>query len=125
MSKKIFVADDNPMVLATVRQFLESQPGFEICGEAMNGEDAVEKAPKLNPDLVVLDVSMPVMSGLDAARRLRQIMPTVPILMFTIHRASLSPGEAVAAGASAVAFKSDGIRGLVSQARAMLHCGVS
>lgn len=57
MSKTIFIADDNPLVLATLRQFLEAQPDFEVCREALNGQDAVEKASKLNPDLIVLDVS--------------------------------------------------------------------
>jgi DNA-binding NarL/FixJ family response regulator len=122
VNKTIFIADDNPMVLALMRQALEAQPGFEVCGEAADGEDAIIQASKLHPDLIVLDISMPVMGGLEAAHKLRQIMPTLPILMFTIHRTRLSSAEVFAAGANGVAFKGDGMGGLVSQARSLLHC---
>jgi two-component system, NarL family, nitrate/nitrite response regulator NarL len=121
MNKTIFIADDNPMVLALMRQAFEAQPGLEVCGEAVDAQDAIEKASKLNPDLIVLEISMPIMAGLESAHNLRQIMPTVPILMFTVHKTRIQVAEVLAAGASAVAFKSDGMRGLISQARLLLH----
>ena len=122
MHKTIFIVDDNPLVLALVRQALETQPGFEVCGQAGNGRDAVEKAPKLNPDLIVLDLSMPLMGGLEAAHALRGLMPNVPILLFTIYKMRLSEAEVRASGASAVAYKGDGIAGLIKEAKTLLHC---
>ena len=71
VSKTILIADDNKLLLATLRQVLECQPGFVVCGEAVNGKDAIEKAQRLKPDLIVLDISMPVMNGLDAAHTLQ------------------------------------------------------
>jgi DNA-binding NarL/FixJ family response regulator len=121
VQKTILIADDNKLLLATLRQVLECQPGFVVCGEAVNGQDAIEKALRLKPDLIVLDISMPVMNGLDAAHTLRQMMPYVPILLFTIHKTRLSAAEALASGASGIAFKGDGILGLVNQAKTLLH----
>jgi two-component system nitrate/nitrite response regulator NarL len=121
VSKTILIADDNKLLLATLRQVLECQPGFVACGETVNGKDAIEKAQRLKPDLIVLDISMPVMNGLDAAHTLRQMMPDLPILLFTIHKTRLSAAEALASRASGVAFKGDGIRGLVSQVKTLLR----
>ena len=121
MKKTILIADDSKLLLATLRQVLECQPGFEVCGEALNGKEAVETALELKPDLVVLDISMPVMNGLDAAYALRQRMPHVPILLFTMHKTRLSTAEALASGASGIAFKGDGISGLLTKAKALLH----
>jgi DNA-binding NarL/FixJ family response regulator len=66
-----------------LRQLFESRSGWEVCGEAVNGRDAVEKAQQLKPDLIVLDLSMPEMDGLQAARVLKSVMPEVPIILFT------------------------------------------
>lgn len=78
MGKRIVVADDNAAVRRALRRILELEGDWKVDGEAVDGRDAIEKAKKLRPDLIVLDVSMPVMSGLDAARVLRHIMPAVP-----------------------------------------------
>src|ERR1700721_1091594 len=85
-TKRVLVADDNAVVCSFVRQLFESQPDFEISGEAENGRDAVEKAKSLKPDLIILDLSMPVMTGLDAAPLLRKLLPDTPILLFTQHK---------------------------------------
>jgi chemotaxis response regulator CheB len=65
--KSILIVDDNPSVRHFLRSYLESQPGFQVCGEAVDGMDAIEKSRDLHPDLIVLDFAMPRMNGLDAA----------------------------------------------------------
>jgi two-component system, NarL family, response regulator LiaR len=82
-TKRVLLVDDNAVVRSFVRQLFELQPNFEILGEAENGRDAVEKAEKLKPDLIILDLIMPVMTGLDAAPLLRQLLPDTRIILFT------------------------------------------
>ena len=89
MPKCILIVDDNPTVRKAVKSVLEAQPGFEVCGEAANGQEAVDKAQQLSPDLIIMDLSMPVMNGLEAARALRELMPDVPIVMFSVHRSGI------------------------------------
>jgi DNA-binding NarL/FixJ family response regulator len=86
MLHRVFIVDDNPSVRTQIRAQLEAS-GFAVCGEAFDGLNAVEQAPVLTPDLIILDLSMPRMNGVDAARELRSICPNVPILMNTIHSA--------------------------------------
>lgn len=106
MPKRILIVDDHAAVRRAVRNVLESQAEFEVCGEAENGRVAIDKAQRLRPDLIVLDLSMPVMNGLEAARVLRATMPALPILMYTSFATSDLTREALAAGASKVATKS-------------------
>jgi len=83
--KRIFVVDDNPAVRSMVRQLFESEANYVMVGEAENGRDAIAKAVFVKPDLIVLDLSMPVMSGLDAAPFLRRVLPETRLLLFTVH----------------------------------------
>ena len=85
MSKSILIADDSEEVRKHVSRILRSNLDFEVCAEAVNGQDAVAKARELHPDLVILDLGMPVMNGLEAARELKRILPLVPIILFTLH----------------------------------------
>ena len=117
MSKAIFIADDHPTVLKALRNTFTSDPQFVVCAEADNGQDAIEKASMLHPDLILLDVSMPIMNGLEAARILRQRMPMVPIVMFTAYKTRFLVAEAFAAGAGAVVSKEDDIETLINRAR--------
>lgn len=119
MSKAIFIADDHPTVLRALRNTFTSDPQFVVCGEADNGQDAIERASTLHPDLILLDVSMPIMSGLEAARILKQRMPMVPIVLFTAYKTRFLVAEAFAAGASAVVSKEDDIDTLMSRARTL------
>jgi len=74
--KRVQLVDDNVVVRAAVRRLFDSHPDFEVCGEAENGREAVEKAENLKPDLIILDLAMPVMNGLEAAPLLRRCCPT-------------------------------------------------
>jgi DNA-binding NarL/FixJ family response regulator len=104
--KRVLIVDDHAAMRRAITRVLESQPNVEVCGEAENGRVAIEQAQRLKPDLIVLDLSMPVMNGLEAARILRAMMPTTPILMYTSFATSNLTEEALAAGVSKVATKS-------------------
>jgi two-component system chemotaxis response regulator CheY len=112
MAKCILVADDNDIVRTVIRFFLETK-GFEVCGEAADGVDAIEKAQQLKPDLIVLDVAMPRMNGVEAASVLKRMMPDVPIIWFTMYQEQVGSSLTAAVGVDAVLSKPDGVGGLV------------
>ena len=99
---------------------MESTPGWQVCGEAANGKDAVEKAEEIQPNLVVLDLSMPVMNGLEVARILKKLMPEVPLIMFTSFITHRLKQEALAAGISKVIMKEGPLVDLVSAVRSLI-----
>jgi DNA-binding NarL/FixJ family response regulator len=104
MLHRVFIVDDNPSVRTQIRAQLEAS-GFAICGEAFDGLSAVEQAPVRSPDLIILDLSMPRMNGLDAARALRDIYPNVPILMNTMHSAVIRSEASLPEGITEVVDK--------------------
>ena len=108
MLYRVFIVDDNPSVRSGIRRLLETS-GFEICGEACDGLDAVERAPEINPDLIILDVSMPRMNGLDAARKLHDIHPNVPILLNTSHAAVIRAEPSLPEGVTDVVDKRENL----------------
>ena len=112
MAKCILVADDNDIVRTVIRFFLETK-GFEVCGEAADGVDAIEKAKQLKPDLIVLDVAMPRMNGVEAASVLKGLMPDVPIVWFTMYKQLVGSSLTGAVGVDAVLSEPDGVGGLV------------
>jgi DNA-binding NarL/FixJ family response regulator len=83
--KCILIVDDHEHIRKLVRAFLESEAAFEVCGEAVDGFDAIQKAQALKPDLIILDLSMPRMGGVEAAQRLKKFLPQTPIVLFTWH----------------------------------------
>jgi len=85
MAKKLLVADDNATVRRALVKLFEVEQGYEVCAEARDGTEAIALAIKHSPDLIILDLSMPGMNGLIAARELKGIMPTIPIILFTLH----------------------------------------
>ena len=91
-----------------------------MCGEAADGREAIEKAQRLKPDVVVLDLSMPLMNGLDAARELKRLLPSLPLVMFTNFNMPELTNEALSAGVRAVVSKSEPA-GLVSEIQALLE----
>jgi len=118
--KRIMVVDDNPAIRRALKNILEFTDGWVVCGEAVDGRDGIEKAQELNPDLIVLDASMPVMNGLEAARVLRQIMPHVPLILCSLHTDDVLRKEASNAGVNAVVSKAQNIQTLIHRARELL-----
>ena len=89
MPKTILVADDNPLVRKMLCKVFEAEEDYDLCAEASNGEEAIDLAKQHRPDLIILDFSMPVMNGLDAALELKRITPHVPIILLTLHADTL------------------------------------
>jgi CheY-like chemotaxis protein len=83
MAKTILIADDNPTIRKVLCRLFEAEEGYEVCAEAANGREAIDLALECLPNLIILDLSMPVMDGLAAARELKVLMPDVPIILFT------------------------------------------
>jgi DNA-binding NarL/FixJ family response regulator len=123
--KFILIVDDNPLVRRCMRDLLEEQSGWIVCGEAENGQDGIDKALELHPDLILLDLVMPVMNGIEAARELKRLMPDTPLVMFTTYNNSHLTREALAVGVAAVAAKSDGAAALVSDIRYLFRASVA
>jgi CheY-like chemotaxis protein len=92
-----------------------------MCGEAENGRDAIEKAKDLKPDLIVLDLAMPIMNGLEAAPVLRRMLPTAPIIVFTLYGNKYLEQAALSAGVTAVVSKLANVETLVNQAQDLLR----
>jgi DNA-binding NarL/FixJ family response regulator len=107
MSKNILIVDDSFVIRAATRHFLEEETDFTVCGEAIDGLDALEKAEQLHPDLIILDLAMPRMNGLQAAVKLRAMSIRAPIILFTMHAEAMQSFDALATGVNAVVSKSD------------------
>jgi CheY-like chemotaxis protein len=120
MLKCILIVDDNAVIRRSLRNIFE-QEGWQICGEASNGKEAIAKAQELNPDLIVLDLSMPIMNGMEAAPHLRRVLPHVPILVFSVYANAIPEEEAAAAGITAVVSKADNVKSLIKMARNLLQ----
>jgi DNA-binding NarL/FixJ family response regulator len=106
--KCILIVDDSGAVRNAVRSFLE-ESGFEVCGEAMDGHDAIQKAKDLKPDLIILDFAMPRMNGIDAAMILKQMLPETPILLLTSHSAAMQDRGVLLKNIDAVVPKVGGL----------------
>ena len=120
MSKTILIADDGAEMRKLTRQIIQAIPGSYVCVEAVDGLEAVQKTRELSPDLVILDLSMPHLNGLDAARTLRNTGSIMPIILFTLHADSISLLLASSAGIDAIVGKVGDLEGLVSQVKRLL-----
>ncbi|HZQ24941.1 MAG TPA: response regulator transcription factor [Terriglobales bacterium] len=120
MSHSVLIADDNLVIRQGLCELFESEPDFVVCGDAENGKEAVEKAQDLHPDLIVLDLSMPVMNGLDAARVLTDLLPEVPVIMFSAFSEPFTERAARSAGAKTLVSKSEHISILLAKARSLM-----
>jgi DNA-binding NarL/FixJ family response regulator len=109
MCLRILIADDSASIRQVLRFFIEHNTDWQVCGEAENGQIAVEKVAELKPHAVILDLSMPVMNGLEAAREIARIAPNVQMVLFTMHSSEQLRKEAQAAGIKDVISKSDTI----------------
>jgi DNA-binding NarL/FixJ family response regulator len=121
VSSRILVVDDHPEMRKALRRLLEAVPGFEICGEAENGRQAIEMAPRLSPDLIILDLSMPVMNGLTAAKALRELLPQTPILLYSSFAYADLAEEALKAGVTSVETKTASPQSLLSMVKKLLN----
>jgi DNA-binding NarL/FixJ family response regulator len=115
----ILIADDHEVVRRGLRVLLESRPGWEVCGEAAGGREAVEKARKLKPDVVVMDIAMPELNGLEATRHILKAIPQTAVLILTVHESDQLVHEVLAAGAQGYVLKSDAGRDLVNAVEAL------
>jgi DNA-binding NarL/FixJ family response regulator len=115
----VLLADDHEVVRQGIRRLLEQAQAVEICGEATNGRDAVTMAIKLKPHVVVLDVSMPELNGLDTTRHIRRTLPDTEVLIYTMHGTEQLVREVVSAGARGYVLKSDPARDLISAVEAL------
>lgn len=121
MVKSVLIADDQEVIRRMLCLMFASQNDFEVCGEAENGQEAVEMAQLLRPDLIMLDLSMPLMNGIEAASTLKQLMPMTPIIVFSEYSDVLSEREARKTGVAALVSKTAGLAALVEKARAVVY----
>lgn len=116
---RILIADDHEVARRGIRSLLESHPGWEVCAEAKDGRDAVELATSMKPDLVLLDIGMPNLNGLEAARQILTTSPNVAVLILTMHDSDNVIREVLRAGARGFLLKSDAGRDLVAAVEAL------
>jgi DNA-binding NarL/FixJ family response regulator len=105
VSTRILIVDDHEIVRSGLRRLVERQSGWEVCGEAVNGKEAIDKALALNPDLVLMDISMPVMNGIEATRQIRRLSPVTKIVIVSLRDDESITAEAKKAGADAYVVK--------------------
>lgn len=120
MARRVLIADDSRDMRQLLCRVFEAEEGFELCSEAVDGADAVAKARQFQPDLIILDLSMPVMNGLAAARIIHREMPGVPIILYTLYAHAIQQAEAAAAGIRRVVPKTE-IMALVRHAHDVVH----
>ena len=109
MAVRILIADDDASIRRLLRRLIESHDGWSVCGDAQDGHDAIGKAAQLNPDVIVLDLAMPQMNGLQAAREISRQAPEIPLLLLTVQHVSKElTSEALHAGFKGAISKSTG-----------------
>lgn len=121
MAKSVLIADDQEVIRRMLCFLFSSQTDFEVCGEAENGQEAIEMAQVLHPDLILLDLSMPVMNGIEAACELKRLMPMTPIIVFSEFSDVLSERETRTTGVAALVSKTENLSVLLEKARAVFH----
>lgn len=122
MNKRILLVDDNALTRSLIRAFLESQPQLEVCGEASDGAEGLEKGLALKPDVVVLDFSMPRVNGLQAAFMFHRVVPHTPIILFTLFKDEILDRLAQMAGVASVVSKADEITVLADEVHRLTVC---
>src|SRR5437660_10709866 len=118
---RIFVADDHEVVRKGLMSRLHAQREWKICGEAGDGRVAVEKAQRLKPDVIILDIGMPSLNGLEATRQILKTNPEAKVLILTLHESEQMVREVLNAGARGFVLKSDAARDLVFAVEALAH----
>src|SRR6202795_1051634 len=118
---RILIADDHDLMRRGLRSLLEAQPGWTICAEAHTGREAVLKAEKLKPDIVVLDITMPELNGVEAARRILKVSPNTEILVLSVHYSDQLIRDILDAGVRGYIVKSDSDRDLLVAVEALAN----
>ncbi len=121
MMRSVLIADDQEPIRRMLCFLFASQNDFEVCGEAENGQEAVEMAQVLHPDLILMDLSMPVMNGIEAACELKRLMPMTPIIVFSEFSDVFSDREARKAGIAARVSKTENLEVLLERARSVFQ----
>jgi DNA-binding NarL/FixJ family response regulator len=122
LAVRILIVDDSPAVRRALRACIEEKRGWRVCAEADNGARAIELFRQLRPDAVVIDFSMPVMNGLEAAREISRIAPTVPLLMCTMFKSEQLVTAVRKLGVKQVLSKSEGLgTNLVTAIEGLIH----
>ena len=121
LAKSVLIVDDNAFIRQALCELFERESDFEVCAEAENGKEAIAKAQVLHPDLIVLDLLMPVMNGFDAARALKRLMPTVPLIMYSAFGDKVAEHQARLIGISEVVSKSEHVSVLIHKARGLFY----
>ena len=121
MAVRILVVDDHEVVRHGVRMILESRAGWEVCGQASDGTEAVQMAARLQPDAIIMDITMPEMNGLEATRRITRLGLRSPVLIFTMHEFEGLVDSVQSAGARGLVFKSRAGRDLIEALERLLN----
>jgi DNA-binding NarL/FixJ family response regulator len=118
---QILIADDHDLMRRGLRTLLEAHPGWTICAEANTGRDAVAKAETLRPDIVIIDITMPELNGIEAARRILKASPSTEILVLSVHYTDQLIREILAAGIRGYIVKSDSDRDLITAVESLAN----
>ena len=124
MAKKILIVDDSSVVRRLIRSSIEEHTNWSVCGEAENGREAIQVAEELFSEAVIIDLSMPIMNGLDAARIIKNTLPKTKIILFSNHGSIFSEREARSAGLSAVVSKAQNVSELLGKTREVIYPAV-
>src|SRR5260221_11081579 len=120
MGSKILIVDDHEVVRQGIRTILRARPQWEICGEAVNGKDAIEKTTALDPDVIIMDITMQEMSGIEATREITKLKLRAAVLVFTMHESKNLASTVQEAGARGFVLKSHAARDLLDALEALL-----
>jgi DNA-binding NarL/FixJ family response regulator len=123
MSVKILVVDDHEVVHQGIKMILQSRPDWEISGEALNGAEAIDLAKKLAPDAIIMDITMPVMNGLEATRQLTKMGLPFPVVIFTMHESQGLAESVQAAGGRGLVLKSRAAHDLIEALERVINGG--
>ena len=118
--RSVLIVEDNKGIRKALCELFTGEGDFNVCGEAENGREGIEKARLLLPALIVTDLSMPLMDGLEETRILKKLLPALPVIIYTAQSDAFVDREALAAGASAIVCKSDAAAVLIAKARELL-----
>jgi DNA-binding NarL/FixJ family response regulator len=120
-SNRILIVDDLEQMRKLIRTYIEEETDFGVCGEAIDGLDAIDKAQNLKPDLIILDASMPRMNGIEAGPKLKKLLPETPIILFTFHEGMMRGFDAREVGVDAIVTKDRGLFPLKESVKALLQ----